>query len=136
MNRIIKLRGQKTSTKEWVYGSLISDKEKGYAIVQQTENPISNGIVTGTCFGIIPETIGQYTDLKDKNGKEIYEGDIVVIPIRRILEPCDLGTKEILPIYWSDFGSWNISLNETLFDYNLDAEVIGNIYENPELLIK
>ena len=67
----------------------------------------------------------QYTGLKDKNGKEIYEGDIVK-------------RSKIYEVFW-DMGSWFVR-NKTemrcflLSKYNLDWEVIGNIYENPELL--
>lgn len=86
------------------------------------------------------ETIGQYTGLHDKNGKEIYEGDVVkitnknskVIPIKPL----------IAQIVWSEEYLAYILITtsvkdafENLGDYiDYDIEVIGNVFENPELL--
>ena len=65
--REIKFRGKQSFDNKWIYGSLLKDKEKYY---------ITNDY-GDTFYAVIPQTIGQYTGLKDKNGKEIYEGDVL-----------------------------------------------------------
>ena len=72
----------------------------------------------------------QFTGLHDKNGKEIYEGDIVTYPAV-ILEPFDEGAKDILKVEYDQIG-FKIG-EEYLYDTHEDCEIIGNIYENPEL---
>ena len=70
----------------------------------------------------------QYTGLKDKNNKEIYEGDIFHIGSKKILYvvewiDCGLKGRQIKNISWIGLDYWKD-----------DIEVIGNIYENPELI--
>ncbi|QEL88519.1 YopX family protein [Bacillus mycoides] len=77
--------------------------------------------------------IMQYTGLKDKNGKEIYEGDIVKFHYKKDIYK----TGQVV---WNDlFGSWDIDCSDfvaykSLGQFESGSEVIGNIYENPELL--
>lgn len=92
-------------------------------------------IVTTTGHGSIHDVeLMQYTGLKDKNGVEIYEGDI--------LSDQDSMAKPSVEVYWhSDAASWWAKDIETpnskgtnLFHFHRWCEVIGNIYESPELL--
>jgi hypothetical protein len=68
----------------------------------------------------------QFTGLHDKNGKQIYEGDILKHPI------CLTGKV----IYFQPYAQFTVESNGFLYDLNVNSEceVIGNIYENPELL--
>lgn len=126
MNREIKFRGKRIDNGEWVYGDLLQPTE--ICDIYEIANCES---IDGTRYEVIPETIGQYTGLHDKNEKKIYEEDIVKIT----------GSKEI------DIGKVIYEYNGFIVDVmNMDrfygrvhllekfTEVIGNIYEDSELL--
>ena len=131
--RNIKFRGK--SNGEWVYGLLLkSDKDDEYQYLIQSENEKCKccGKELVKYFITDEETIGQYTGLKDKNETEIYEGDIVQSDIDRAL------------VKWNDkYGYFQlVPIGDYYFDSDVigqaleyaDVEVIGNIYDNLELL--
>lgn len=67
----------------------------------------------------------QFTGLLDKNGKEIYEGDILAYSIHEEATPMYI--EVVIPDFFIDLGDFNITDNE-------EAKIVGNIYENPELI--
>lgn len=120
--REIKFRGYSKKYKRWFYGCLLIDEtQKSFYIVDN---------MTGIAVEVEKETIGQYTGLKDKNGKEICEGDIV---------RCSFYPDYIFEIKFEEL-CWYMRKITTSEYINLsdasyyDLEVIGNIYDNPELL--
>ena len=122
--REILFRG-KTDKGKWVQGDLFEVFDEGFFIHDKRCHSVK----------IIPETVGQYTGLTDKNSKKIFEGDIVKF-CTELKEICfvDYGKgKYILRQLKKDKHlSWqSIDIFE-LFD--LECEVISNIHDNPELL--
>ena len=132
--REIKFRGKRISNDAWVYGGIYNTYHPNY------DSDCYAICADGKDYFVEQSTIGQFTGLHDNNGKEIYEGDVVKVF-------CDCGgyftdNKEILGvIQWNDiFACWSISYehirsgqDESLCNQIENIEVIGNIYDNPNL---
>ena len=120
--RTIKFRAKSILNDEWLYGDLVhSADNKRFAILVNDKDSYDE-------CEVAPETVGQFTELKDKNGKEIFEGDIldfngITVEVRFVR-----GVFAFLVNGYLD--------DELYGDCRTDlfAKVIGNVYENSEQL--
>ena len=122
--REILFRGKRLDNGEWVYGSLFVGFKKCYICPEAIAMYNFDGaLCLGGFIEVDPSTVGQYTGLKDKNGERIFEGDILKWDSR------EWGCDHL------DIVNWNYELfNIRRTDWKEWCEVIGNIYDNPELL--
>ena len=90
---------------------------------------------------IVPETIGQYTGLTDKNGKKIFEGDVILFEDEsptnyEYHDSTEMRCGEI-KFDWGEFYLTNrvaVEMSDLVYDNKLDGQIVGNIHDNPELL--
>jgi len=136
MKTIYKFRGKRIDNGQWIYGDLIQTRHNCY-IVTFPFIP-SLHINASEFIEIDPKTVGQFTGLFDKQGVEIYEGDIINTPdgifiVNFILGSFwvnDIKNENEAPLYVYANEIWPTRENE---DENI-SEVIGDIFSNPELL--
>lgn len=147
MTREIKFRGKTKPDSRWVFGYYVKMENETKTIqhhaimdVADTDNKfIKSGKDYQMSLSVVDSnTIGQFTGLHDKNGKEIYEGDIIAANGKQIgyivggvrgycydviYNPAKSNGEKAWPLY-----------SVVTRDYPNKCEVIGNIYDNPELL--
>ena len=161
--REILFRGKRTDNSEWVEGFLhikyFQEVPRDRYVIEYETEPTKEWKPKYMVAEIIPETVGQYTGLTDKNGKKIFEGDIFKFP------------DEVFESYYTscgtEYNSWTVEnygvvgfcedtgrfdfveykFNENsveaelhenhdieFYEFVSDLEVIGNIHDNPELM--
>ena len=129
--RTILFRGKELEFGNWVFGSLLNFDP--IPEIQDTE--LEDGAYDYQKWEVTPETVGQFTGLKDKNGKDIYEGDILDSSEK---------TPLIFEVYYED-GGFRYGTKDRSVDIGFSGHtwlkniltrfhVIGNIHDNPELL--
>ncbi len=148
--REIKFRGKRVDNGEWVYGYLVKNTIttriiSDFALVRSdahTEDSLNH--CSGYFDIVDTETVGQFTGLTDKNGKDIYEGDIVHCKGYGISYIGERKTYRVAYNESAEFELINTQRNtysDKSFGYSTERiltqhsfEVIGNVYDNPELI--
>lgn len=138
MNDRYLYRAKRTDNGEWVEGCLLVLDDETYRIATSCLQGIAEQLLEVCAYEVDPSTICQCTGLTDKNGKLIWENDIC----RRILFP----TKRIKTIFRIayvpykcclsaiDLDGSNVTFLSDYINNQYEVEVIGNIFDNPELL--
>lgn len=131
--RDIEFRGKRTDNGEWVYGYVCrygwTGKENTYIVPDYASALYS--------LEVDPDTVGQYTGLKDKNGTKIFEGDIIYavsnFDAANMVVVYDPAEFRLVPC--EDYKTYKPGRGFKCLCYeSFYMEVVGNIYDNPELL--
>lgn len=149
MNREILFRGKRVDNGEWAFGYLFDDglidRKRtfvGWLVVTDVKDTTSDKYEIGVDFyEVDPATVSQYTGLNDKNGKKIFEGDIVHILGNQYVEDWK-DVDYMAQIVFMDGGFCAIDgtvenhgmRRYTLARRDFEMEVIGNIFDNTDLI--
>lgn len=144
--REILFRGKRIDTEEWVEGNLLHLKGlngyMNYIIPEVTNGSYDKKDYMlkfiSPCFEVDIESICQYTGFTDKNGRKIFDGDIVkriLLPTKRIENYFRVSFVSLKSCFSAiDLNGTNVTFISDYINRNYEIEVIGNIFDNPELL--
>ena len=128
----VNMNGDKLPS-NWVYGGIFPwNNDADFAIIYQ-QNP------TIEKFMVYADTVGQYTGVKDNNGIKIFEGDIIQVKFE--FDDCYQPAVwyENYEVYFDDkYHEWRVKRDSytcSLWEYDQDCVIIGNVYDSPKLLL-
>lgn len=135
MNREIKFRGFVKELNQWVVGDLLSNNNQPIIVKQVERNYISttdvgqgkHWAIETPAYKVVPESVGQFTDLTDKNGVEIYFDDLYIDEDGDVFKVMQMECGRYA------LERWNDGYVDEFIDWKC-VEIIGNLFQNSELL--
>lgn len=129
--REILFRGKRTDNGEWIKGNVLQTDDGECYIATSCLIGTSDEPLMVAAYKVDTESICQFIGLMDKNGKQIWENDIVRIGANTLVR-------------WNEkYAGWCLTQRGWMYEHffgeaidNLDCEVVGNIFDNPELMKK
>lgn len=147
--REIKFRGLNVLGTEWHYGLVATPKSGDIDGAKFLHVYISNDYGIPFAYEVRPETVTQYTGLKDKNGKEIYEGDLFrglgslyddVFHVRQCLPLCRNAWSYLERVGFFNGKKYTALVNsqtdisyDEILSFSEETEVIGSVFLNPDM---
>ena len=136
--REILFRGKRINGGGWAEGSYIYAHKWGF---DGSDGHLIGNIYATVRTQVAPETVGQFTGLHDKNGKQIFEGDIILFedesPSNYEYHDCTEMRCGEMKFADGQFYLTNriaVEMGDLIYDEKLDGVIVGNIHDNPELL--
>lgn len=124
----IRFRGKDIETGEWIFGDLI--QRLGFYPTILTTYPTDEGKVGYAEIAVKEDTVGQFSTLRDKNGKEIYAGDILRAGNEKTLLEVRF-VRGVFAFLWNGDLDDEFPCNAPTQEW---AEVVGNIHDNPKMI--
>ena len=134
MDRKILFRGKRIDNGEWAYGFYVHVLLGRFGKEEHMIQTIHKDGKMAQLYDVNSETVGQFTGLTDKNGKKIFEGDILfdgVLNYTVKYSPCSCGFEAFGK---GVDGIWSLSHLAHKGNCGREIEIIGNIHDNPELI--
>ena len=136
MKRVIKFRGKRLTDGKWIYGDFFRNRRLAFIAADViVENPLASW----QDYNVDPDTVGQFTGLYDREGNEIFEGDVVTGLEYADFHTGDDGNVNAVVVWDTEWASFMLDAGcrvniRPCADIRRRIRVTGNIHDNPSLL--
>lgn len=136
MKRVIKFRGKRLTDGKWIYGDFFRNRRLAFIAA---DGIVENPLASWQDYNVDPDTVGQFTGLYDREGNEIFEGDVVTGLEYADFHTGDDGNVNAVVVWDTEWASFMLYAGcrvniRPCADIRRRIRVTGNIHDNPSLL--